>query len=331
MRLRSEQLPAHLNKSLATLYCVHGDEILLVQEACDSIRRQARIQHYSQREIHQIEGRFDWDELLQSSRHLSLFAERRLIELRIPSGKPGTEGARALISYCTHLPADTLTLITLPKPDRATSGSKWFTALEQAAVMVGVLPVTIEQLPRWISERLAQQHQHTTPPALRLITEKVEGNLLAAQQEILKLGMLHPAGSLSFEQVQDAVLDVARYDVFKLADALLAGDLPRLIRILHGLKGEGEASTLVLWALTRELRLLRQLAGLTGDALKQAMRKLGVWDNRQSLTERAARRLTPLKLDMALHQAATIDRMMKGLDKRDPWLALEELMIQVAV
>ncbi len=192
------------------------------------------------------------------------------------------------------------------------------------------MPVSVEALPRWIGERLQQQGQRADAQALRLISEKVEGNLIAAQQEIRKLALLYPAGSLTLEQIRDAVLDVARFDVFQLADALLAGDRPRLVRMLQGLRNEGEAATLVLWALGRELRLLAHLVHEPPNGLRQRMRDLGIWDNRQALFERAIRRFKPARLDDALHRAAAIDRMIKGLDNRDPWLELERLALDMA-
>lgn len=329
MRIRADQLSQHLSKALSALYCVYGDEPLLSLEACDSIRRHALRAGYTQREIFHVEARFDWNNLLDSGRHLSLFAEQRIVELRIPTGKPGTEGARALLQYCARLPADTITVISLPKIDKASSNSKWFTGLEGAGIMVPILPITVEQLPRWIAERLALQQQRTSTQALNFITEKVEGNLLAAQQEVLKLGLLYPTGELSLTQVQDAILDVARYDVFKLSDAILVGDVQRIIRIVRGLKNEGEALTLLLWAITRELRLLKPLAGLSGDKLRQGMRAGGIWENRQGLTERAAHRLSSPKIDHAMQQATHIDRMIKGLDNSEPWLAIEKLCVSL--
>ncbi|MHB1677311.1 MAG: DNA polymerase III subunit delta [Sulfuriferula sp.] len=329
MRIKPEQLATHLAKNLRPLYCVYGDEPLLVLESADQIRSAARAQGYLEREIHQIEGRFNWQNLLATGNNLSLFGDCRFIELRIPSGKPGNEGSKALQNYCAALPADSVTLITLPKLDRATVAAKWFSAIEQTGVTLTVYPVSFEQMPRWIGERLAQQHQQADQDTLRFLAQKVEGNLLAAHQEICKLALLFPDGQLNFSSVRDAVLDVARYDVFKLADALLIGDIPRLMRILNGLRNEGEASTLVLWAMTRELRTLTRLksAQSAGAATPQLMRELGVWENRQPLVKTALQRTTLNKLVHCMHQTAAIDRMIKGLDNNDPWMALERLAL----
>ena len=333
MRVKPEQLAAQLAKPLRPLYCVHGDEPLLVLEAADQIRLAARTQGYTEREIHLVEGRFDWSGLVNIGSNLSLFADRRLIDIRIPSGKPGTDGSKALQNYCAALPLDTVTLITLPKLDRSSSSAKWFTALEQAGVSIAIYPVGIEQLPRWIGERLALQNQQADHDTLRFLSQKVEGNLLAAQQEISKLALLLPTGPLNFSRVREAVLDVARYDVFKLTDALLMGDTARSIRILTGLHNEGEAATLILWAISRELRILARLKNKQQGAAvtAQQMRELGVWENRQPLVEKALQSISLAALIAALHQAAAIDRMIKGLDKDDPWLALQRLVSNLRV
>ncbi len=328
MRIKAEQLPAQLARNLTALYVVHGDEPLLVQETCDLVRQRARESGCSQRDLFVVEGRFDWSGLLDASRNLSLFAERKLVELRIPSGKPGTEGAKALQLYCATLPPDTVTLVVLPRPDRAVSQSKWFMALEDAGVSVAVFTPATERLPHWIGERLARSGQRTDAQSLRFISDKVEGNLLAAQQEIDKLALLYPPGVLTATQVRDAVLDVARFDVFDLTDALLAGDARRLIRILHGLHDEGEAATLVLWAITRELRSLARLVDSSPEQRGRRMRELGIRDQRQSLFERALRRLQPGQVHAAMQRLAAIDRMIKGLDGGDPWLEMERLALE---
>lgn len=327
MRLKPEQLATSLDGKLAPVYLLHGDEPLLVTEAADQIRRAAHKHGCSEREIHHVEGHFRWDRLLEASQSMSLFSQAKLIDIRIPSGKPGTEGARILQNWASQPPADTITLITLPKLDKAGQNSKWFTALDQAGISVAISPVGLAALPRWISDRLAQQQQSTTPAALALISEKVEGNLLAAQQEISKLALLYPAGKLTLEQVRDAVLDVARFDAFQLADALLAGQAARIIRILTGLRNEGEAPTLVLWVIVRELRLLTQLAATSAGSAR--MRELGIWESRQALYNTAIRRLRQPILIQSLHETAAIDRMIKGLDEREPWLAIEQLALSL--
>lgn len=333
MRIKPEQLVPHLAKDLQPLYCIYGDEPLLILESADRIRKAARDRGYQEREIHQAEGRFNWQNLLQIGNNLSLFGDRRFIELRIPSGKPGNDGSKVLQAYCTALPADSVTLITLPKLDRTAVAAKWFGAIEQHGAVVAVYPVSLEQMPRWIGERLALQNQHADQDTLHFLTQKVEGNLLAAQQEIRKLALLFPEGPLDFARVRDAVLDVARYDVFKLADALLAGDIARLMRILDGLRNEGEAATLALWAVARELRMLIRLktAHSGGTPTPQLLREAGVWENRQPIVKATLQRVRPETLANCLRQTAAIDRMIKGLDQNDPWAALKQLALNFSL
>lgn len=325
MRIRLEQLAGHLSRDIRPLYTVYGDELLLALEAADLIRAAARQAGYTEREVHTVEARFNWNELLACGDNLSLFGSRRLVDLRIPSGKPGLEGGRALQTYCARLPPDTLTLITLPKLDRQATAAKWFVALETGGVTVCVSPVTLDQLPRWIGERLAMQNLQADSQTLRFLAERVEGNLLAAQQEIRKLALLFPPGKLTFDNVREAVLDVARYDVFKLSDALLAGDVPRLTRMLDGLRNEGETPVLILWALTRELRILTRIK--SGQSLHEA----GVWASRQALVEKALARVSMPTLTRALRDAAAIDRTIKGLQSGDVWDGLLQLALTVAL
>ncbi|WP_128595830.1 DNA polymerase III subunit delta, partial [Paraburkholderia kirstenboschensis] len=264
MQLRLDALEAHLAKGLAGLYVVYGDEHLLAQEACDRIRGAARAAGFTDRSVFTVERGFDWSSLLGASQSMSLFGDRQLVELRIPSGKPGKEGADALKALAAAVNDDVLTMVTLPRLDAATQKSAWFTALADAGVALKIDPVERAQLPNWVGQRLAAQGQRVAAGeegrrALAFIAERVEGNLLAAHQEIQKLGLLYPAGSLSFEQIHDAVLNVARYDVFKLNEAMLAGDVGRLSRMLDGLRGEGEATVLVLWAVVEELRTLLRI------------------------------------------------------------------------
>ncbi|MBU6490059.1 MAG: DNA polymerase III subunit delta, partial [Burkholderiales bacterium] len=264
MQLRLDALDTHLAKGLAGLYVVFGDEHLLAQEACDRIRVAARAAGFTERNVFTVERSFDWSSLLGATQSMSLFGDRQLIELRIPSGKPGKEGADALKALAVAGNPDVLVLVTLPRLDAATQKSAWFTALADGGVSLRIDPVERAQLPNWVAQRLTQQGQRVAPGeegrrALQFIAERVEGNLLAAHQEIQKLGLLYPQGALTFEQVHDAVLNVARYDVFKLNEAMLAGDVGRLSRMLDGLKGEGEAAVLVLWALTEEVRTLLKI------------------------------------------------------------------------
>lgn len=348
MQLRLDALEPHLAKGLAGLYVVYGDEHLLAQEACDRIRASARAAGFTDRSVFTVERGFDWSSLLGASQSMSLFGDRQLVELRIPSGKPGKEGADALKSLASTANPDVLTLVTLPRLDAATQKSAWFTALADAGVALKVDSIERAQLPNWIGQRLALQNQRTAPGedgrrALQFIAERVEGNLLAAHQEIQKLGLLYPAGVLTFEQVHDAVLNVARYDVFKLNEAMLAGDVGRLSRMLDGLRGEGEAAVLVLWAVVEEVRtLLRIKRGVeAGKPLAMLLRENRVWGPRERLVGPALSRVTETALEKGLGLAARLDRQVKGLSGNvpgrprdnpppDPWDGLFELAMMVA-
>ncbi|WDZ96775.1 DNA polymerase III subunit delta [Herbaspirillum sp. WKF16] len=336
MQLRHDALDAHLGKNLAPLYVIASDEHLLALEAADKIRRAARANGYTEREVLVVERSFKWGELLAANQSQSLFGDKKLIELRIPTGKPGKDGGAALQDYAASLSPDNLTIITLPKLDWATQKAAWVGALQQAAVYIDIPLVERAQLPGWIGNRLAAQQQSADRPCLDFIADRVEGNLLAAHQEIQKLALLYPSGKLSFEQVQDAVLNVARYDVFKLNEAMLSGDVARLTRMMEGLKGEGEALPLVLWAVTEEIRTLLKLkSGMAqGKPVGSLLKEYRIWGPREKLMEPALRRISLPALQNALREAALIDRMVKGLRAKafagDPWDALSQLGLKLA-
>ncbi|SDB84272.1 DNA polymerase III subunit delta [Paraburkholderia lycopersici] len=348
MQLRPDALEPHLAKGLAGLYVVYGDEHLLAQEACDRIRAAARAAGFTDRSVFTVERGFDWSSLLGASQSMSLFGDRQLVELRIPSGKPGKEGADALKTLAASANPDVLMLVTLPRLDAATQKSAWFTALAEGGVALKVDPVERAALPNWIGQRLALQGQRVAPGedgrrALQFVAERVEGNLLAAHQEIQKLGLLYPQGVLSFEQIHDAVLNVARYDVFKLNEAMLTGDVGRLARMLDGLRGEGEASVLVLWAVVEEIRTLLRIKRGTaaGKPLAMLLRENRVWGPRERLVGPALSRLSEATLERGLALAARLDRQVKGLSGQsradwrnalppDAWDGLFELAMTVA-
>jgi DNA polymerase-3 subunit delta len=332
-QLRAEQLDAHLARALAPLYVLHGDEPLLSIEAADAIRSRARAAGHAEREVLTVERGFDWGRLAASAASMSLFASGRLIELRLPSGKPGADGAAAIERYCAALQPDVVTLVSLPRLDRASQGARWFEALSGAGVVVNVFPIERRQLPLWIGARLARQRQHAGEATLAFIATCVEGNLLAAHQEIQKLGLLYPEGELGFEQVRDAVLDVARFEVAQLSEAMLSGDKARLARVLAGLAGEGEPAPRVLWVMAEDVRAVTRLhRGLAeGRSAADLYREFRIWgDARQRLVGAAARRMTREALEAALAHAAAIDRTIKGLAKGDAWDALLRLGLRFA-
>jgi len=321
MLLKGEQLAAHLERELRPLYVIYGDDPLLVIEAADAIRAKARAAGFSEREVLTVLPHFDWNQLLAAGGNLSLFGDRKLIDLRIPSGKPGKEGGSALQEWCRHLSPDNLLLVTLPELDWREEKAAWFTALANAGVAVKLMAPPLAELPGWIAGRLRRQQQTADLDSLKFIAERVEGNLLAAHQEIQKLGLLYPAGKLTLDQVRDAVLDVARYDIDGLREALLAGDAARLARLLDGLMHEGEPAPLVLWAIGEEIRTLAAIrAGLDRSRpLDQLLRDAKVWGARQNLIKKALQRLTTSGLEAALQHAERIDRMNKGLVPGRVW------------
>lgn len=333
MSLRPDQLHSHLQKGIAPLYVLHGNEPLLVLEAADAIRAAARAQGFTERETFVVGQGFRWNELSAAAGNLSLFGDRKLIDLRIPTGKPGRDGGEALQRYVATLDSATVTLITLPEIDWATRKTAWFKALIEAGVTLELNAPEREQLPQWIAQRLSRQNQRAPEEALRFIAEHVEGNLLAAHQEILKLGLLHPEGELTLADVEQAVLNVARYDIDKLRQAILEGDPARCIRLLEGLEGEGTAPPLVLWALANEIRTLAALrTGLdAGQPLAQLMRAERIFDDRRKQAiQRALPRLALPALRAALLHAAKIDRLIKGLGEGRVWDEFQLLALRVA-
>jgi DNA polymerase-3 subunit delta len=317
---------------MARLYVLHGDEMLLVIEAADAIRRAAKTAGFVEREVLQAGARgFDWGTLANATQSMSLFADKKLIEVRLPGGKPGTEGARALVAHAASNHDDLVTLVVLPRLDPATRKSAWFSALENHGLSISIPKVEASRLPAFIAQRLAAQQQTADDSVLQMMAERVEGNLLAAHQEIQKLGLLCPTGALSADDVEAAVARVARYNVFELRDVVLRGDLARLTRMLEGLKQEGESPVLVHWALTDQIRTLVQaeqaLSG--GQRLGDVARELRLWDGREQLVAQALKRLSRRVLEEALLRCAELERAIKGLRiarySGDPWSDLLQL------
>jgi len=343
MHIPLNQLGAHLHKGLHPLYVLHGDEALLQQEALDAIRAAARAQGYTERSSFTVAGaHFDWSAVLAAGGSLSLFADRQIIEVRIPSGKPGKDGSAALqqLAEAAVGSDSTLTLVVLPRLDKATRTGAWFGALERAGASVQIDPVERAQLPAWIAQRLATQGQRVVPGeegqrTLQFFADRVEGNLLAAHQEIQKLALLYPQGELAPEQVEAAVLNVARYDVFKLSEAVLAGQVLRAQRMLDGLQAEGEAEVLVHWALAEDIRALKRVkdAMNAGKPLPMALRENRVWGSKERLYERLLPRASDAQLARLLRSAHLVDGIVKGLKVPDwphnGWQALARLALQM--
>ena len=341
MQIRADQLDAQLQRGLKPLYTIHGDEPLLAQEAGDAIRAAARAAGYGERKVFTVSGaHFDWSGVLGAAQAMSLFAERQLIEIRIPTGKPGKEGGEALQAYCERLSDDVLTLVQLPRLDWQQLKAAWFGALDAAGTTVRVETLERKMLPAWLAQRLARQGQRVQdgdagPRTLAFFADRVEGNLLAAHQELQKLALLYPAGELSFERVEAAVLDVARYDVARLAEALWSGQVARALRMLDALQAEGESAVMVHWHLAEDLRTLaRARAALAdGKPLPLALREARAWGAKERLFERVLPDLGEAALTPLIVAAGTCDGICKGLRHPDwpidPWDALRQLVLRV--
>jgi len=332
MQIRLDDLGRHLARQLASLYLIHGDEPLLALEAGDQIRAAARRAGCEEREVLVVDPGFKWDAFIAANANLGLFGSRKLVDLRIPAGKPGVEGAKALEAYAANPNPDNITLITLPKVDRTTQNAAWFSALSEAGATIAVQPIEREALPRWIGARLAHQNQRAGADVLTYVAERSEGNLLAARQEIEKLALVLPEGELALEDVEKATTDVARYDVFQASEAWLGGDAARTVRILNALEAEGETITLAIWQLTEDLRAIAnaQAALRQRVPIATALRNARVWGRRQGALERALKRIAPRQLGDMVTAAARLDALAKGLTEGNPWDALAALALAVA-
>ncbi|WP_418318217.1 DNA polymerase III subunit delta [Piscinibacter sakaiensis] len=345
MQMRLDQLDGHLQQAaqrgLRPVYTVWGDEALLQQEACDAIRGAALAAGYGERQVHTVAGaHFDWSGLLGQAQAMSLFSDRQLVEIRIPSGKPGKDGSDALQRYCEHLGPDVLTLVQLPRLDRQQQQSAWFGALVAAGIAIRVDPIERHALPAWLAQRLARQGQRVKAGAdgeraLAFFADQIEGNLLAAHQEIQKLGLLYPPGELGFEQFASAVLDVARYDIGKFSESVLAGQVGRALHMLDALQAEGEAAVLVHWSLAEDIRALKRCRDAldNGKPLPMALREARVWGAKERLYERALPALDAAALSELVAAAQICDGLVKGLRHPqwplDAWPALRRLTLML--
>ncbi|HHH38628.1 MAG TPA: DNA polymerase III subunit delta [Sedimenticola sp.] len=333
MRVPFHELGRQLDKKLLPVYLLSGDEPLQMNEAADLVRSRARAAGYTDREVMEAARGFDWGELLGAANSLSLFAEKRILDLRIPSGKPGADGGRALAEYAARPPADTLLLITLPKLERGQTTSKWFKSLDQAGAVVQVWPVEGARLGPWIEQRMRSAGLIPGPGVVEMLVERVEGNLLAARQEIEKLLLLDGPGTVTAERLAQVVADSARYDVYGLVDCALGGDLARCVRMLNGLRAEGVPAPVVLWALTRETRLLCSLARAVERGLppRQAVAaRREVWEKRKPLVARGLQHQSGAGWQRLLRLCGQADRAIKGQDPGDPWLLLQDITTGMA-
>ncbi|MEM6581967.1 MAG: DNA polymerase III subunit delta [Pseudomonadota bacterium] len=332
MRVYAEQLANQLEKSLSPVYLISGDEPLLLQECSDLVRKHAREQGCSDREVLDVASkRFNWQELLHSANSMSLFAERKLIELRLPDGKPGSEGSKALCEYLEIASGDDVLLIVAGKIDKQSTNSKWFKALDKAGVITQVWPVDAGKLPQWLRRRLATSNLEIDDDALQLLCDRVEGNLLAAVQEVQKLKLLVAGSRISAHDVMTAVADSARYTVFELGDKALSGNTGASLRVLHGLRSEGTEPPVVLWALTREIRALYSimLDCEQGSNSMQAINAHRIWKSRVPLVQSALSRHDLQSISQMLEQALETDGSIKGFANGNPWDHLERLVVSL--
>ncbi len=333
MKINANQLSSHLQKQLAPCYLVTGDEHLLVAETLDAIRESARAQGFGSRDLHVAMTGFDWGLLRDSSANLSLFAEKRMVELRLPTGKPGRAGGQAIVELVEHTGPDLMLIVSGPKLDRSTQSSKWVKSLDAKGVSVPIWPIGQRELPGWIANRMRSAGLLPDREAIALIADRVEGNLLAAGQEVEKLRLLLGEGKVSAADVGKAVANSSRFDVFKLVDAALGGDAKRALRILSGLQAEGLEPVIVVWSLTRELRTL---AGLTdaiaqGTDLAGGMKKVGVWSNRQALVRGCIGRHQHGDFHRLLKLAGRADQAAKGQSSADPWQLATEIVLGISL
>ena len=323
MKVSTRQLEGQLRKAVAPLYTVHGAEPLLALEAADRIRDAARKAGCTEREVFFAEPGADWNRLGASAANLSLFASKRLVEIRIPTGKPGAEGGRAIEAWVAKLPPEDVTLVLLPELEWQQMKSNWFNALDAGGVVVEARPVSRDELPQWLAERLARQEQRASVETLEWLADRVEGNLLAAKQEVEKLALLLPRGEIGLESIRDAVTDVSRFERDQLIDAIHSGDAGRVARVVECLEAEGEPLPLLLWQLSEELRLMIALAA--GQRPRRYLQP-----ERSAALQQTARRHTPATFDRELLRAHRIDRMIKGVETGNPWDGIVDLALGLA-
>ncbi len=333
MRLKPDQIAAALKKGLAPVYFISGDEPLQLGEMADAVRATARAAGYDTREVLVADAGFSWHQLTESAGSLSIFADKKIIDLRLPTGTPGTEGAKALVAYCERVPEDTLLLITAAKTASASLKSRWFQALDKAGCIVQVWPLDGQDLLRWLQQRMERRGLKAETAGIKILASRIEGNLLAAAQEIEKLYVLYGTGDISQQQIFDVVADSSRFDVFKLMDSVLSGRVGRILKILSGLQAEGVAAPVVLWALTRDARVLIKIKQALSAGQNRALvfKNNQIWAQRQQLVGDALNRLGEPDLCNILVLSAKADRQIKGRQQGDPWETLLAVCLMFAI
>jgi len=338
VKIPGDNLASTLARGLAPIYLITGDDPLLVNEAADAVRARAREQGFTERDLHVVERGFDWNDLLAASRALSLFAQRKIVEIRMANPTPGEEGGSAIVELAEHPSPDNVILVITGKMDGRTQNAKWVSAIEKQGTVVQIWPLDLAKLPNWIRDRLARHGLQADATVVNMLAERVEGNLLAAHQEVEKLSLLLPPGPLTADAVTEAVADSARFDVLQLGEAAMRGQASRALRILEGLRGEGVELPIVLWAVNKDLQWMAQAQHLmrNGQSVDAAMNAVYVWRPRQAAMRLALARLKPGAVRGLLSDAARFDRAIKGAlyadprVKADPWLELEALIARFA-
>jgi len=329
MNIDSDRLADQLHQGLAPVYLICGDEPLIVEECCDAIRAHARPAGYVERSVASVESGFDWNSLLSAAQSLSLFAERRILEVRIPNGKPGEIGARTLTELAAQPPADTLLIVVTGKLDKPTREGGWAKVLGDAGVAITVRPLDAQRLPGWIERRMRLRSLRAEAGVVDLLAYHMEGNLLAVAQEVDKLALLYGEGEIRVADVEDILADNTRFTVYGLADACLAGDARSAVRILESLRAEGVEPILILWALTREARSMAQVSAQIAQGRPEAgvLQAHRIWANRRPLVAKALHRFRPARWLVMLMRAGRIDRIIKGRAQGDLWSEIESLVL----
>ncbi len=330
MKLKPEQLSNHLKQPLLPVYLLTGAEPLLIQEAGDLLRQTARQSGFNDRSVFHADAGFSWESLLQSSQSMSLFSDKQLLELHIPTGKPGSKGGPILTQLLESPSPDNLILIYCPKLDASAQRSSWFKAVDKAGAVLQYWPVEPQQLPGWIQQRCRTIGLSIDSDAAQQLADRVEGNLLAASQELEKLKLLSDSGSIDEALIAGGVADNARYDVYALIDAALEARPSRCLKILQGLRGEGIDAIVVLGSLTWELRKLLELNQQPGVISEAQYKKHRIWGKRKTLVSQSLRRLPPGTLQQMLQQCAVVDQSIKGMRRNDPWLLLNDISLRLA-
>ncbi|WP_420600041.1 DNA polymerase III subunit delta [Neptuniibacter sp.] len=332
MKIRPDQLGSQISKGLSPVYLVTGDEPLLSEESCDAVRHNLQQQGFSEREVLHVDGSFSWEYLLECANALSLFAEKKIIELRLGGSKLNKKASEILQQYLANPAPDNILLIIAEKLDGSSKKSAWFKAVDKAGVIVEIWPVETDQLPNWIRQRAAQIELNLDDEAVQLLCDRIEGNLLAAKQELSKLSLLFKNQVVTAEDVVEAVSDSSRYDIYGLSDAALQGEAARCNKILQVLRQDGTEAPVVLWALSKELRSLAaiQHAQQSGKSFDQVCQQERIWGKRKPLARQAARRVPPQNIQQALRYCAETDKVVKGMMPGDPWILLTSIAMSLA-